>query len=67
MQRSQGLPTKLVKGYAKGVDGYHAWNEVLIGGKWVVVDSTFDAAMWGGKISQKMIKSANDYTKVNEY
>lgn len=40
---------------------------VLIGGKWVVADSTFDAAMWDGTISQKMIKSANDYTKVNEY
>ena len=67
MQRSQGLPTKLVKGYAKGVDGYHAWNEVLINGKWVVVDSTFDAAMWGGKSTQNMIKDSKDYTKVNEY
>lgn len=67
MQRSQGLPTKLVKGYAKGVDGYHAWNEVFIDGKWVVVDTTFDAAMWSGKKTQNMIKSANDYTKVNEY
>ncbi len=67
MQRSQGLPTKLVKGYAKGVDGYHAWNEVLIKDKWIVVDTTFDAAMWGGKTTQNMKKSAKDYTTVNEY
>lgn len=67
MQRSQGLPTKLVKGYANGVDGYHAWNEVLIGGKWVVVDTTFDAAMWGGKVKYSMVKNSSDYKKVNEY
>lgn len=67
MQRSQGLPTKLVKGYAAGVEGYHAWNEVLINGKWVVVDTTFDAAMWGGKAKYTMIKNNGDYKKVNEY
>lgn len=67
MQRSQGVPTKLVKGYAKGVDGYHAWNEVLIGGKWVIVDSTYDSGLSDGKGSKKMIKSSADYTKVNEY
>lgn len=67
MQRSQGLPTKLVKGYAAGVEGYHAWNEVLINGNWVVVDTTFDAAMWGGKANYTMIKKTSDYKKVNEY
>lgn len=67
MQRSQGLPTKLVKGYASGVEGYHAWNEVLIGGNWVVVDTTFDAALWGGKGKYSMIKNKGDYKKVNEY
>lgn len=67
MQRSQGLPTKLVKGYASGVEGYHAWNEVLIDGQWVVVDTTFDSALWGGKGKYSMIKNNGDYKKVNEY
>ena len=67
MLRSLGVPTKLVKGYAKGVDGYHAWNEIFIDGKWVVVDSTFDAAMWGGSAKQSMSKKASDYQKVYEY
>lgn len=67
MLRSLGIPTKLVKGYAKGVDGYHAWNEILINGKWVVVDSTFDAAMWGGNTKYTMSKNSGDYQKVYEY
>ncbi|HEY8500897.1 MAG TPA: transglutaminase-like domain-containing protein [Clostridia bacterium] len=45
MLRSQGIPTKLVKGYTDNVDGYHAWNEVLIDGQWVVIDTTYDAIM----------------------
>ena len=67
MLRSLGVPTKLVKGYAKGVDGYHAWNEILINGTWVVVDSTFDAAMWGGNVKYSMKKKTSDYQKVYEY
>jgi len=43
MLRSQGIPAKLVKGYTDKVDGYHAWNEVLIDGQWVVIDTTYDA------------------------
>ena len=43
--RSQGIPVKLVKGVAADVgDAKHAWNEIWTGEKWVVVDTTFDAA-----------------------
>jgi len=42
--RSQGVPVKLCKGYAEGLGEYHAWNEIYVGGKWVVVDTTVDAA-----------------------
>lgn len=43
MCRSQGIPTKLVKGYVKPVQGYHAWNAVYLDGQWKVVDTTSDA------------------------
>jgi transglutaminase-like putative cysteine protease len=45
MLRSQGIPAKLVKGYSENIEGYHAWNEVLIDGSWVTVDITYDVAM----------------------
>ena len=37
--------TKLVMGYADGVNGYHAWNEVYMKGKWVVIDTSYDSQM----------------------
>ncbi|MBS6064057.1 transglutaminase-like domain-containing protein [Criibacterium bergeronii] len=67
MSRSLNVPTKLVKGYAKGVDGYHAWNEMFIDGKWVVVDTTYDSGMLSGKGKYTMVKNPSDYQKVYEY
>ncbi|HAS73131.1 MAG TPA: transglutaminase [Clostridiales bacterium UBA8960] len=67
IQRNHGIPTKLVKGYSRFVEGYHAWNEIYIGGKWVIIDSTVDSTWKGTKASVTMIKSTKDYTKVNEY
>lgn len=46
MCRSQGIPTRLVIGTASV--GYHAWNEVYLGG-WIRYDATFGAA--GQKVS----------------
>ena len=44
MCRSVGIPTKLVKGNAKIVGGYHAWNAVYddATGKWMDMDLTVD-------------------------
>lgn len=44
--RSQGIPTRLVMGYMPGINEYHAWNEVLIGGSWVAIDTTFDSQLF---------------------
>ena len=45
--RSAGLPTKVVYGQMKGSNGWetqnHAWNEVMIDGKWIAVDTTWDS------------------------
>lgn len=69
MLRSQGVPVKLVKGYTKNVEGYHAWNEVYDSktGKWEVVDTTYDAAARKAKLKTAMYKKANEYEKVYEY
>lgn len=67
MKRSEGIPVKMIKGYSKNVNGYHAWNEILIDGKWIVVDSTSDAAYLKGKVKFEMAKNPADYTKVYEY
>jgi len=62
--RSQGIHTKLVKGYKVGTNTYHAWNEILIDGHWQLIDTTFDA---GNYNADNMIKNMNEYTKVREY
>ncbi|HHU63738.1 MAG TPA: hypothetical protein GXZ32_05980 [Clostridiales bacterium] len=69
MLRSVGIPTKLVKGYAAGVEGYHAWNEVYIEskGKWVVIDTSYDAQMKAAGKKTSMIKDKSAYTKKKEY
>ncbi len=67
LMRSQGVPAKLVKGYAKGIDVYHAWNEVFVNGNWITIDTTFDAAYYQKNMSVQMIKSETDYQKVREY
>ena len=64
MLRSIGIPAKLVKGYASyNPEVYHAWNEVYVDGRWIVIDSTKDAET---RISQ-MEKNSQDYAKVYEY
>jgi transglutaminase-like putative cysteine protease len=59
--RSQGIPTKLVKGYKNDLDAYHAWNEVLIDENWVIIDTTYDAALKDSKVKTSMIKSVDEY------
>ena len=71
MLRSQGIPAKLVKGYApKNAVGYHAWNEVYdkATNKWIVIDSTYDLQVIAKypKLAQ-MSKPVADYQKVYEY
>lgn len=41
MLRTQGVPTKLVIGYADRI--YHAWNDVLVDGEWRRIDTTAEA------------------------
>ena len=44
LARSVGLPTRVIGGEALGATSEnHAWNEVLVGGNWVTLDTTWDA------------------------
>lgn len=67
MLRSLNIPTKLVKGYKNDLKTYHAWNEVLIDGKWVIIDTTYDAAFVKAGKKTSMIKSFGQYDKIREY
>ena len=65
--RSEGIPTKLVKGYGKFSKEYHAWNEVYVNDKWQIVDTTYDAAAVKAGANLNMYKAYKDYQKIREY
>ena len=65
--RSQGIQTKLVKGYGKFSKEYHAWNEVYINNNWQVVDTTYDASVVKSGAKSNMYKASTDYQKIREY
>lgn len=66
MLRTQGIPAKLVKGYSDNIEGYHSWNEVLIDGNWVTIDTTYDVTI---KKSEEidMIKDKSEYQPKRYY
>lgn len=66
MLRNQGIPTKMAKGYSTFTDVYHAWNEIYVGGKWLIVDSTTDAFLFQNKVQFQFEKQAQDYNKAKE-
>ena len=61
MLRSQGIPAKLLMGTTTEVSEYHAWNEIYIDGKWIVVDTTVDAAVKQAGKKTVMEKKAANY------
>jgi hypothetical protein len=82
MLRSQNIPTKLVIGYVKPNNTYHAWNEIYIkdqdgpftinnmkfnGKKFERVDPTFDSSSKSSKKVMQFIGDGTNYTKLYEY
>lgn len=67
MLRSVGVPTKLIKGESSNVEGYHAWNEVYINGKWRIVDTSYDSQLKAGGYSISKYKSSKEYFKSKQY
>jgi transglutaminase-like putative cysteine protease len=67
MLRSVDVPTKLIKGYSAYTPVYHAWNEVLIDGEWIVVDASTDSIFVANNVQYSLEKSVNDYLTSKEY
>lgn len=69
MLRSQGIPTKMAKGYANKSTVYHAWNEIYLSTekRWVVVDTTNDAYMIQNGFTYSFEKDRAAYNKVKEF
>ena len=65
--RYNGIPTKLVMGYAPEIKEYHAWNEVLIDGKWVAVDTTYDSQYEKAKQEYTFVKDSSKRKAVKVY
>ncbi|OAB39084.1 transglutaminase [Paenibacillus macquariensis subsp. defensor] len=67
MLRSVDIPTKLVMGKTSYVDTYHAWNEVYLNNKWVIIDTTLDAGWKGTTTVFTMIKDTSRYVASKQY
>lgn len=69
MLRSQGVPTKLVKGYTSWTSVYHAWNEIYLESedRWVIVDTTYDSYLFLRDSDYSFEKSATVYSKTKEF
>jgi cytoskeletal protein RodZ len=67
MLRGISVPAKLVMGSSSNVSGYHAWNEVLIEGRWVIIDTSYDSQLKQAGRNYTMAKSSSQYSKSKEY
>jgi transglutaminase-like putative cysteine protease len=67
MLRSVDVPTKLVKGYSSYTPVYHAWNEVLIDGEWIVIDASTDSIYVEYGVAYSLEKSVHDYMTSKVY
>jgi len=67
MLRGISVPTRLVMGNSSNVSGYHAWNEALINGSWVIIDTSYDSQLKHAGRSYTMAKSSSQYSKTKEY
>lgn len=63
MLRSQGIATKLQMGRKNDIKEYHAWNQVYLkdSGKWITIDTTYDAGLAKGNTKVNMVKSSSEY------
>lgn len=65
--RSQGIPAKLVMGYNPEIAEFHAWNEVYIDGRWLTIDTTYDAAYAQAGLPYSMEKDGSKFKVMKIY
>ena len=65
--RSMNIPTRLLMGYCTEVKEYHAWNQLLLDGQWVTMDTTYDSQARGYKMNYSQIKDSSQFTIVKQY
>lgn len=65
--RSNKIPVKLVNGFPTDTKKYHAWNEVLLDGEWIIIDTTRDASIVRAGQKTDMIKDSSLFNKTKEY
>jgi len=65
--RANNIPTKLDMGYTSKINAYHAWNQVLIDGEWMIIDTTYDAQAQEHKLTYTMKKDAKDFRIIKQY
>ena len=65
--RANNIPTKLDMGYFTQVNAYHAWNEVLVDGTWMIIDTTYDSQALEHKLSFSMLKDNKEFKVVKQY
>lgn len=64
MLRSQGIPSRLIKGYTSWTSVYYAWNEIYLeaSDEWVVVDTTYDNYLYLRHRGYNFQKSRGTYS-----
>lgn len=67
MLRSVDVPTKLIKGYSTFTPVYHAWNEVLVDGEWIVIDTSTDSIYAEYNVKYSLEKNVVDYNTSKVY
>jgi transglutaminase-like putative cysteine protease len=67
MLRAVDVPTKLIKGYSAYTPVYHAWNEVLVDGEWIVIDTSTDSIFLEYNAAFSLEKDVEDYVVSKVY
>lgn len=67
MLRSIGIPTKMIHGNTEHTVEYHAWNEVLLNGKWITFDTTIDAQLSKWNVDYEIDRSDEEYVPVKNF
>lgn len=67
MLRSQGIKSRLIEGQSTYTSVYHAWNEVYLDGKWIIIDTTIDAQFAARNMRYEIEKTETSHKKVKDF